>query len=419
MALETSLEQPAPVRQIANAISQWVDRLGAVWVEGQVAQFNRRQGMNTVFMTLRDTVADISISVTCPAQVFDSLNPPMVEGASVVVHAQAVVLRQPRHAVALRPRDPDGRARRAAGPHRAAPPAARRRGPVRGRAQAPAAVPARARSAWSPRPTAPPSATCWRTPGAAGRRSASRSRYAAMQGTSSAAEVIEQLGRLDRDPEVDVIVIARGGGSVEDLLPFSDEGLVRAVFAAPHPGGLRDRPRAGQPAARPGRRRARLDPDRRRQAGRARRGRGGRSASSTCATAAASWSPPGWPASSTPWTPSAPAPRSPTPAAGSSARSVEVDALRDRARRTLHHQLDRAANDLGHQLARVRGMSPLATLQRGYAVLQDADGHVVTSVDAGRHRPRPAGPGGRRPRSPSPSRAPRPTELTAPSKETP
>ena len=88
MALETSLERPAPVRQIANAISQWVDRLGTVWVEGQVAQFNRRQGMNTVFLTLRDTVADISISVTCSRQVFDSLNPPMVEGASVVVHAK-------------------------------------------------------------------------------------------------------------------------------------------------------------------------------------------------------------------------------------------------------------------------------------------------------------------------------------------
>src|SRR6185436_19813173 len=88
MALDTSAQSPAPVRQIANAISGWVDRLGPVWVEGQVAQFNRRQGMNTVFMTLRDPVADISISVTCSRQVFDSLNPPMVEGASVVVHAK-------------------------------------------------------------------------------------------------------------------------------------------------------------------------------------------------------------------------------------------------------------------------------------------------------------------------------------------
>src|SRR3954453_4359164 len=81
--MDTSPEKPAPVRQIANAISGWIDRLGAVWVEGQVAQFNRRQGMNTVFMTLRDTVADISIPVTCSRQGFDSLNPPMVEGASL------------------------------------------------------------------------------------------------------------------------------------------------------------------------------------------------------------------------------------------------------------------------------------------------------------------------------------------------
>src|SRR3954463_14671256 len=88
MPMETSFEQPAPVRQVANAIAGWVDRLGVVWVEGQVAQFNRRQGMNTVFMTLRDTVADISIPVTCSRQVFDSLNPPMVEGASVVIHAK-------------------------------------------------------------------------------------------------------------------------------------------------------------------------------------------------------------------------------------------------------------------------------------------------------------------------------------------
>src|SRR4051795_3704170 len=88
MALETSPQAPAPVRQVANAIAGWVDRLGVVWVEGQVAQFNRRQGMSTVFMTLRDAVADISVPVTCSRQVFDALDPPMVEGASVVIHAK-------------------------------------------------------------------------------------------------------------------------------------------------------------------------------------------------------------------------------------------------------------------------------------------------------------------------------------------
>jgi exodeoxyribonuclease VII large subunit len=63
------------------------------------------------------------------------------------------------------------------------------------------------------------------------------------------------------------------------------------------------------------------------------------------------------------------------------ARRDEVDLLRDRARRTVGHALDRAADDIGHQRARARALSPLATLQRGYAVLQDEAGHVVTSVD--------------------------------------
>jgi len=62
------------------------------------------------------------------------------------------------------------------------------------------------------------------------------------------------------------------------------------------------------------------------------------------------------------------------------ARSEEVARLRERARRTLGHALDRAADDVGHQRARARALSPLATLQRGYAVLQDDAGHVVTSV---------------------------------------
>src|SRR3954454_17802406 len=88
MALETSLESPAPVRQIANAIAGWVDRLGAVWVEGQVAQVRRRPGITTVFLTLGDAFAAISVPFTCSRTLFDGLNPPVVEGASVVVHAK-------------------------------------------------------------------------------------------------------------------------------------------------------------------------------------------------------------------------------------------------------------------------------------------------------------------------------------------
>ena len=61
-------------------------------------------------------------------------------------------------------------------------------------------------------------------------------------------------------------------------------------------------------------------------------------------------------------------------------RLGEIDTLRERSRRVLSHQLDRAADDIDHHRARARALSPLATLKRGYAVLQDSHGHVLTSI---------------------------------------
>src|SRR5690349_19011360 len=86
--METSPERPAPVRQIALAIEGWVDKLGAVWVEGQLTQISRRGGISTVFMTLRDKLADVSVTLTCPRAVLDSLPAPLVEGAQIVVLAK-------------------------------------------------------------------------------------------------------------------------------------------------------------------------------------------------------------------------------------------------------------------------------------------------------------------------------------------
>src|SRR3954454_6085759 len=88
MALETSASAPAPVRQIANLISQYVDRLGAVWVEGQIAQINRRPGLATGFMTLPDAGAAIPVPLPAQRSRIDSLATPLVEGASVVVQAK-------------------------------------------------------------------------------------------------------------------------------------------------------------------------------------------------------------------------------------------------------------------------------------------------------------------------------------------
>lgn len=228
MALETSAQQPAPVRQIATAIAGWVDRLGVVWVEGQVAQVNRRPGVGTVFMTLRDPVADISVTVTCARALFDGLNPPLVEGASVVVHAKPSYYAN-RGTLSLAAREI-----RMVGLGELLARLERRR-------QLLAAEGLFAAELKRPLPFLPGCVGLVTAPGSAAERDVldnARRRWpsvrfrvihAAMQGTRAATEVMEALDRLERDTEVDVVVVARGGGSVEDLLPFSDEAVVRAV----------------------------------------------------------------------------------------------------------------------------------------------------------------------------------------------
>jgi len=375
---DATQESPAPVRAVANAVSQWIDKLGGVWVEGQLAQISRRPGINTVFMTLRDTVADISVPLTCQRTLFDSLNPPLVEGASVVVHARpSFYANRGTFSLYARQISMVGLGELLARIER--------------RRQLLAAEGLFAPELKRGLPFLPGRVGLITAPNSAAERDVldnARRRWpgvefevahAAMQGTRSAAEVMDALDRLDRHPAVDVIVIARGGGSVEDLLPFSDEALIRAVHQARTPvvsaiGHEPDLPlldlvadvRASTPTdaaklivpdmaeevrgvtwARDRlrqlvgqlvqREQTRLDDLRARPVMR-------------------------------------------DPRTILDVRSDEVTELRERARRHLSHRLDRAADDIGHHRARARSLSPLATLQRGYAVVQDADGHVVTNV---------------------------------------
>ncbi|CAI9409839.1 exodeoxyribonuclease VII large subunit [Nocardioides sp. T2.26MG-1] len=378
MAMETSLESPAPVRQVANAIAGWVDRLGAVWVEGQVAQVSRRPGMNTVFLTLRDAVADISIPVTCSRTLFDGLNPPLVEGASVVLHAKPSYYAN-RGTLSLYAREI-----RMVGLGELLARLERRR-------QLLAAEGLFAAELKRPLPFLPGTVGLVTAPNSAAERDVlenARRRwpavafevaYAAMQGPRSASEVIEAVERLDRHPGVEVIVVARGGGSVEDLLPFSDEALIRAVHKIRTPlvsaiGHEPDSPLldlvADVRASTPTDAAKLVVPDvgeELRLLARARdRARGALA---------------GWLAREQAGLDALRSrPALADPRTLIDARRDEVDLLRDRARRCLGHALDRAADDVGHQHARARALSPLATLQRGYAVLQDAEGHVVTSV---------------------------------------
>jgi exodeoxyribonuclease VII large subunit len=382
VAIQTSLEHPAPVRQIASAISGWIDRLGAVWVEGQIAQLNRRQGMNTVFLTLRDTVADISIQVTCSRQVFDSLNPPVVEGASVVVFARPSYYPN-RGTLSLYATDI-----RMVGLGELLARLERRR-------QLLAAEGLFARELKRGLPFLPQTVGLVTGAQSAAERDVLenarrrwpavrfRVRHASMQGPNAAREVIEAVGAFDRDPDVDVIIVARGGGSVEDLLPFSDEGLIRAVHGLRTPvvsaiGHEPDTPLldlvADVRASTPTDAAKMVVPDVAEEVDRVARLRErGRNVLA------------GWLAQQQHQLDAVRArPSLANPRSGLDDRSREITELCARTRRTLHHQLDRAHNDLAHQIARARGLSPLATLERGYAVVQDDDGHVVASTGRAR-----------------------------------
>jgi exodeoxyribonuclease VII large subunit len=205
-------------------------------------------------------------------------------------------------------------------------------------------------------------------------------REVAVQGPTAVSQVVEALAGLDADPEVDVIVIARGGGSVEDLLPFSDERLVRAVSDCATPvvsaiGHEPDSPlldlvadlRASTPtdAAKQivpdiAQELDRIDQVRLRLR-RAVTGQLDREAQRLAAFRSR-------PVLAAPY--------------GLIDRSAtELGALRDRTARALGQRLDRDGEVLAQRLARVRALSPLATLERGYAVVQTSAGAVVRKPD--------------------------------------
>ena len=84
---ETSSESPAPVRVVTEAIKEYVDRLGAIWIEGEISEINERSG-GMAFMRLRDTSVDMSISVMCHRSVLSSVSP-LPQNARVVMYAKA------------------------------------------------------------------------------------------------------------------------------------------------------------------------------------------------------------------------------------------------------------------------------------------------------------------------------------------
>src|SRR5215218_2467905 len=75
MPLESSPEHPVPLGRVMPLVRMWIDRLGAVWVEAQVIEINRRAGTSRVFLTLRDRLAQVSASVRGSTATLDSAVP--------------------------------------------------------------------------------------------------------------------------------------------------------------------------------------------------------------------------------------------------------------------------------------------------------------------------------------------------------
>lgn len=376
-ASETSAEEPWPVRLLTAKITDYVAKMPNVWVEGQVVQCTQRSA--TAWITLRDTDVDMSLPVTTHVRLLAAWPDGLVEGSRVVARVrpefwpkrgtlqmQATDIRPVGVGELLARIEHLKRVLAAEGlfdpaRKRPLPFLPRTVGLVCGRSSAAERdVVTTARSRWP------------------GVRFAVRP--VAVQGVSAVQEVSAAVAELDADPQVDVVVVARGGGSLEDLLPFSNEALVRAVAACrtpvvsaighevdsplldlvadvrastPTDAGRRVVPAVADEVAGLGRTATRL----RRAIGQRLDGEADRLAHVLSRPVLAD------------------------PHRFVEEREVAVaDSLR-RARHALGGRLDRAADGAAHLRTAVRALSPASTLQRGYAVVQRGDGAVVRSPD--------------------------------------
>ena len=222
------------MRTVARKISDWINRLGSVWVEGQVTQISARPGASTAFLTLRDPSADVSLTLTCSAAMLRKMDPPVTDGSRVVVHGKPSFFLG-RGTLSLRVDEI-----RAVGVGELLARIERLRQLLEAEGLF---DPSRKRSL----PFLPAAVGLITGRGSAAEHdvlSNARLRWPAVrfevrnvpvQGSTAVPQVLEVLSELDREPSVEVIVLARGGGSVEDRLPFSDETLCRAVASCRTP----------------------------------------------------------------------------------------------------------------------------------------------------------------------------------------
>ncbi|MDO5644329.1 MAG: exodeoxyribonuclease VII large subunit [Dermabacter sp.] len=378
-AAETTADNPWPVRLLSVKMREYVDRMSTVWVKGELVQVNRRPGSGMAFMSLRDIDAEASFQVAVREQVLSRATVEPAPGAQVVMQCKATFwgkrgslqleaydirpvglgellarleqLRRTLHAEGLF--DPSRK--------KPLPFLPTTVGLICGRQSAAERdVVVNAEKRW-------PAVTF-------------QIREVAVQGAKAVGEVSAALRELDADPLVDVIIISRGGGSMEDLLPFSDESLVRLAAAATTPivsaiGHEVDTPLldlvADVRASTPTDAAKMVVPDiaaehdqldvARSRIRSALRTRLEREESGLASLRSR-------PAFAEPHTMLI-------------RHRQEVHAALAMSRTLIHARLDRGRDDIRHLTSQARALSPLSTLKRGYAVVQTSEGTIITAPD--------------------------------------
>jgi exodeoxyribonuclease VII large subunit len=363
-----SAENPYPVRTVAMMVKDWIEKLGTVWVEGEVAQLSMKPNTSTAFITLRDPAADMSLSVTCPRDLVRNAPVKLTEGTRVIMLGRPNFF-VGRGSFSLRVNQIRAvgvgellaridRLRKLLAAEGLFDPRLKRQIPflpntiglITGRASA------------AEHDVISVAKDRWPAVGFAVRNTA-------VQGTNTVSQVVGALRELDADPAVDVIVIARGGGSVEDLLPFSDETLCRAISACTTPvvsaiGHEPDNPLcdlvADLRAATPTDAAKRIVPDTAAELARLLELR------QRCARALRGWVR----REEHQLAQLRSRPVLSQPLAALTARADEIYRCRTAARRDITRLVAAETDRVGHLSARLTTLGPAATLARGYAVVQ-------------------------------------------------
>ena len=370
---ETSSESPAPVRVVTEAIKEYVDRLGPIWIEGEIAELNERSGM-MAFMRLRDTSADMSLSVMCHKSVIAAVKP-LPANARVVIYAKpswytksgtlsmaAKEIRQVGVGELLARLEALKSLLAEEGLFSidrkvALPVLPRKVGLICGRnTDAEKDVVENARRRW-------PAVEF-------------EIREVTVQGAAAVVEVSAALRELEADSDVDVIIITRGGGSFEDLLPFSDESLIRLAASCETPivsaiGHEKDSPLldlvADYRASTPTDAAKRVVPDIAEEVANINklRDRAFRALSARVEY------------ESNFITQLRSRPVMKDPGAFLTILNEELTDLRDRSRRSFTATIEGERKELKAITAHLRSLSPQSTLDRGYSVVRNALGEVI------------------------------------------